>query len=318
MDPNLYVAASFDRLPFTLLQYNVDQAMREEKYEATKWVNRSARIRALILKVNADIVTLQEFRALPGVDETPEQFLASFSPAYRYVIEYRNSQPLAFGQVTMWKADRFYPLEVAKRWLSDTPSIPSDTWGVISGTKVGSTGFGTIVNGVRFAPIHEGKFIYGATPFWVFNTHFQLDEHVKTQSCHSVLRSMREIIGNANEAFTLSGDFNFFPDRDGATQRAILTSELQDLGVKMNTLEQKELHGTFVGYDHDEFKADLGNMVSRLDHIFLGGAPRIESRSEWLLVYNRTMLENEPEPFTTRSYPSDHLPLVAFLSLALK
>jgi len=290
MDPNLYVAASFDRLPFTLLQYNVDQAMREEKYEATKWVNRSARIRALILKVNADIVTLQEFRALPGVDETPEQFLASFSPAYRYVIEYRNSQPLAFGQVTMWKADRFYPLEVAKRWLSDTPSTP----------------------------IHEGKFIYGATPFWVFNTHFQLDEHVKTQSCHSVLRSMREIIGNANEAFTLSGDFNFFPDRDGATQRAILTSELQDLGVKMNTLEQKELHGTFVGYDHDEFKADLGNMVSRLDHIFLGGAPRIESRSEWLLVYNRTMLENEPEPFTTRSYPSDHLPLVAFLSLALK
>lgn len=314
-DDKFYTSVLDAEMPLKLLQYNVDQAMREEKHEETKWVNRRDRIRDLINEVNADVVTLQEFRSLPGVDETPEQFLASFAQ-YRFVIDYRNSQPLAFGQAILWKPTKFYCVETAKRWLSDTPTIPSDTW---STAAAGTTGFGTILNGVRLVPVNQtdGKIIGRNNAFWVFNAHFALDEKVKTESCHSVLRSMDEIA--RGESFTFSGVLNFFPDRDGAKQRAILTNfPLQDLGASSVTLQGQQIGGTFIGFEHDEFKADLRNMISRLDHIFLGGAKQqIKSTHAPLLVYNKTMLPEEPAPFTTRMYPSDHLPLVADLQLTL-
>lgn len=111
----------------------------------------------------------------------------------------------------------------------------------------------------------------------------------------------------ASADFLVTGDFNFFPQLGGPKQRAILTSAgCQDLGKGARTLGGKEIEGTFVGYEHDEFKADLKNINSRLDHIFSSGGFSGSSPT----LYTRTMLEHEPEELTTRDYPSDHLPLV--------
>src|SRR6185295_4069148 len=174
--------------------------------------------------------------------------------------------------------------------------------------------------------VREGKFIWGAQHFWVFNTHFQLEESVKTNSCRSVLWATRAMQGVGTwrtepEPFIVCGDLNFFPDRDGALQRAILTEDggLRDLGTRMLALSDgRELRGTFVGFDHDDFKADLANMVSRLDHVLLWG-PQLTAAADHLLVYDKTMLSaGEPAPFSTRSYPSDHLPLLARLTLRME
>lgn len=290
---------------FKILQYNVDQAMREEKVPMTKWNNRVSRVEKLILDANADIVCLQEMRRLPDCVKTVNQFLASFEDYY-FDVAYRNSNLLSFGQAILYKPDKFFARRTVKKWLSDTPDIVSDTWSVKAG---GSCGFGYMVLGTEFQYVVDGKIVDDLESFWVFNVHFALDEEVKTKSCHKLLEIVNKVSGG--KQFLICGDFNFFPDKDGAEQRAILTTELQDLGKGAVTLGGKYVEGTFVGYDHDEFKADLTNMISRLDHVF--GSPGVIASNPKL--YTKTMLDEEPPELTTRDYPSDHLPLLLEITM---
>ena len=126
-----------------------------------------------------------------------------------------------------------------------------------------------------------------------------------------------------DERAIVAGDFNFFPDRDGGKQRAILTHSnmlaitLWDVGGKMwNETSQtsRPLEGTFVGYDHDEFKCkDLSQPSSRLDHIFLKGDVMVASH---LKLCTETMLVPEPPELSCRDLlPSDHLALLVELQL---
>lgn len=298
MNSNLYTHGSKVKISFKVLQYNVDQAMREEKVPSTKWNVRYPRIQKLINEVGADIVCLQEMRKLPDTISV-NRFLASFDQ-YSYEIGYRNSNTLSFGQATLYKPEKFYPLQTVKKWLSDTPDMVSDTWAVKAG---GTTGFGYLVLCTQFVHVEEGKIISNLPPFWVFNVHFGLEEELKTKSCYKLLDIVKNVA--KDQEFLVCGDFNFFPDRDGDKQRAILTTEFKDLGKGAKTLLGKECKGTFIGYDHDEFKADLKNMVSRLDHIFSSSGVLGENA----VLYTKTMLEVEPPELTTRDTPSDHLPL---------
>ena len=285
---------------FKLLQYNVDQARREEKYEETKWNNRVDRVEKLIVDTCADIVCLQEMRRLPDATKTVNQFLSSFKDYY-FDVAYRNASLLSFGQAILYKPDKFFMVQTVKKWLSDTPDIVSDTW---STTSPGSCGYGFIVMGSQFRFVSDGKIVERTPPFWVFNCHFALDEEVKRKSCIKLLEIVKTIANG--QSFLICGDFNFFPDKDGAKHREILTETLQDLGKGAKTLGGKHVEGTFVGYEHDEFKADLSNMVSRLDHCF--GSQDVTGSNPTL--YTKTMLDVEPEELTTRMYPSDHLPLL--------
>ncbi len=217
-------------------------------------------------------------------------------------LAYRNSSQLSFGQAILFKRDKFYAQEKIKRWLSDTPECISDTW---AEKKSGTTGFGYVVLGVKFIPVAEGKIVKGAKPFWVFNVHYGLEEDLKTKSCHKMVEIIDDVAGDL--PFIIAGDFNFFPDRDGDKQRSILTEHFKDLGKGAKTfLGNRHVEGTFVGYEHDAFKADLKNMVSRLDHVF--GSKSVNTKGH-VILYAKTMLQNEPDEFTTRSYPSDHIPL---------
>lgn len=312
MNSNLHVDVPEFELRFKVLQYNVDQAMREEKYESTKWNNRYKRIRALIEEIDADVVCLQEFRKLPGAELTTEQFLASLS-GYRFVVDYRNAGPLAFGQAILYKPEKFYALEHRKFWLSDTPDTVSDTWSVQAG---GTTGFGYIVSGLLLAPVDGERIVHGARPLWVFNTHFGLEEDLKMRSARCLKGHVDACTQRGEKyPFVVCGDFNFFPDRDGSAQRRVLTAPSQeagavpwrDLGRDAATLGGRRIEGTFIGYDHDQFKADLAAPNSRLDHVFCSQNLRAASPP---VLYTKTMLPEEPAELTTRDYPSDHLPLV--------
>ncbi len=294
---------------FKIMTFNVDQALREEAHDETKWNVREPRIRALIEEVDADIVCLQEMRKLPDARSTVNEFLSSFKK-YDFVIGYRNASSLSFGQAILFKRDRFYPMQTTKKWLSDTPDVVSDSWSASAG---GSAGRGYLVLGVQFVTVENGAIVSNReAPFWVFNTHFGLEEDLKTKSCFKLLQILQSWT-YGRQAFLVTGDFNFFPDRDGNSQRAILTERLVDAGKGAVTLLGRQIEGTFVGYEHDTFKADLENMVSRLDHIFFSDDRILSLESPRL--YTKTMLPEEPKELTTRDYPSDHLPLVMNVSI---
>jgi endonuclease/exonuclease/phosphatase family metal-dependent hydrolase len=294
---------------FKFLTYNIDQSVREEQFDQTKWMNRKDRVRNLIKEVDADIVCLQEMRQLSGAIST-NKFLAEFDD-YFYEVAYRNPSPLAFGQAILYKPNKFFPVKIVKKWLSDTPDIVSDTFLDTNG----KTSFGYLLLGVQFVPVVNNKVVIdplhnaAKDPFWVFNTHFGLDEAVKTKSCHILKRVIEEIV--QGQKFILSGDFNFFFDKEGNNQRIILTEKYQDLAKGAKTLAGKTVEGTFIGYDHDEFKSDLNNMQSRLDHIF-GSGGVIGTNAT---LYTKTMLISEPTELTTRNYPSDHLPIVINITM---
>jgi endonuclease/exonuclease/phosphatase family metal-dependent hydrolase len=292
---------------FKLMTYNVDQAMREEQYENTRWINRKDRIIKLISEVDADIVCLQEMRQLPD-SISVNQFLASFEKYYCEV-SYRNPSPMSFGNAILYNPSKFYPICSMKRWLSTTPELPSDDF---SSKPAGSCGWGYILFGMKFVPVCNGKVITNAKPFWIFNTHFPLEECVKTKLAVVIKDIIKKEI--ADEDFILCGDFNFFPDRDGDKQRELILTHdynIKDLGKGAKTLSGKYVEGTFVGYDHDEFKADLVNMISRLDHIF--GSHNVSGKN--CLLYAKTMFDTEPPELTTRNFPSDHLPLVIDITI---
>ena len=295
---------------FTLLTYNIDQAVREEKYEETKWKNRKEFIKKLIIEVNADIVCLQELRKLYKDDEeTTEMFLALLSKElnYRFIVDYRNAGELAFGNAILWKYKKFAMIKHKIKYLSETPNIISDTWSE-------NYGFGAIINGVLLYPVKNEKIIINSNPFWIFNTHFPLEEEFKTKSCKFLV----EYLGKLKEEWLLCGDFNFFEDKDlnsdkkvfGSKQREILTKEgeFQDLCKDSKTLGGKKIVGTFIGFNHDEFKSDLDNMNSRLDHIFSSKNIKGSNASQYTRSMKKDFKEDIEEELTHRNYPSDHLP----------
>jgi len=294
--------------------YNVDQAMREEAHDYSKWNVREDRVRALIRKIDAHIITLQEMRSLPDATHTVNQFLGTFTQ-YRYAIAYRNASSLSFGQATLYDPKHYYMLRTETRWLSDDPTVLSDTF---STTAHGSTGFGTIVLATQFVAVRNGCVVRGAAPFWVFNVHFALAEDVKTKSCGALLRIVEELAGSGDGAqhVIIAGDFNFFPDRDGSHQRAILTEVLHDAAKgALTSQQQRAIEGTFVGYEHDAFHGPIPSPTSRLDHVFISRTGITVQGSATL--HTETMLESgEPDELTERnSLPSDHLPISMHLSV---
>ncbi len=154
-----------------------------------------------------------------------------------------------------------------------------------------------------------------------------------------MLAIIKEVCGD--ERAIVAGDFNFFPDRDGGKQRAILTDfqlasfPLWDVGGKMwseTSQTARPIEGTFVGYDHDEFKCkDLSQPSSRLDHIFLKGDVMVASHLKlctetmvqhlgemlYLMVFctQKQVVPEPPELSCRDLLPSDHLALLVELQL---
>lgn len=291
-----------------VLQYNVDKAEREEQFEATQWKNRVPRVSKLINEVDADIVGLQEMREMKGTPSV-NRFLSEFDQ-YRYILAFRNPSPKAFGQATLYNPAKFFPLQSFSKWFSDTPDVVSDAW---SNNKDAARG--SIVLCTQFMHVYQDKIVQNTSPFWIFNVHFELDEGVKTKSAHKLLTIIEEVA--QGQPYIVLGDFNFFPPNynptaEGEKQRKILTESMKDLGKGARTLAGKEIEGTFIGYEHDRFKSDLKDIITRTDHIF--GSETVE-KVGLSTLYTKTMLDNEPEELTTRNYPSDHLPLVAKVRL---
>ena len=295
--------STYSRL-LKLAQDNVDNAVRSEGSELTRWFNRHNRVQRSIDLQNADIVCLEELRELD--DRLPvKQFLAKLSK-YNHVFNKRNPSKFAFGQAILYDPNKLFLLDSFSRWLSDTPNEVSDfTEG----------GFGSMVLCAKFQHVENGKIIQNMQPLWVFNVHFPLGEEEKTKCCYKLLEIINELAGN--EPYVVLGDFNTFPDRDGFKQRAILSAKMQNLTDHLFTESGMKVSGTFVGTDLDQFKSKfpLEENMAQLDYIYT--SKDLERADDHATVIARTMLEEEPQELSTRNFPSDHLPVVARIRVGI-
>ena len=300
----------------------MDNAVREEREETTKWANRKERVAALVAKYAPDIVCFQELRDLPNNERAIQYLASSRFGSYRFEMAFRNPSPLPFAQAILWNPAKFFALQTVRQWISSTPNEVSDS--VTSG-KGAQTSPGYLLLGVQFQFVHQNKIVRdvdgNSHPFWIFTTHLGMEEDCKTASCKllgDIIRQRILVGDRVGQPFVLAGDLNLFPDRDADLQRRILREEhgMFDLGQQRMVSSQtgRDVGGTFVGFEHDAFRApDMSNLTSRLDHVWTSDE-RVQLL-EPLLVLTESMLEPEPAELTTRNLPSDHLPLLAKLEL---
>lgn len=289
-----------------LEQYNVDNALRSERAEVSRWFNRSKRVYDSITQQNADIVSLNELRELD--DRLPvKMFLAQFNQ-YNHIYNRKNPNKIAFGQAILFNPDKLYPLESLCKWLSETPNQVSD---------YKEKGLGTMVLCVKFAHVEKGKIIRNMAPLWVFNVHFPaVGEEAKTACCYKLIEVIKGIA--QGEPYVVLGDFNTYFDMDGFKQRSILSENMLNITDNLETEAGKKVTGTFIGTDLDEQKKPfpLAENMSQLDYIYIAkDNPYIQRVEDKATVVTKTMLEVEPEELTSRQLPSDHLPVLASIKV---
>ena len=148
----------------------------------------------------------------------------------------------------------------------------------------------------------------------VGGTHFALDEDLKTMAA----QELAELVAFQKYPVLLSGDFNFFYDRDGQEQEEILRNAMVDMTFPFSLPCGRELSGTFLGFPNDKFKKDFGSM-SNLDRIYVSKGSKIEQTlkafSPNLDDYKLDNSGSDPNFSEKYTYPSDHLAIFSIFKL---
>ena len=207
------------------------------------------------------------------------EYIEDHIPEYRWVGIGRN--PDGDGEYTavMYKYKRMVPVETGQFWLSETPEIP--------GSRDWDSAITRMVTWVKFYLHEEEKFFYH------FNTHFDHRGDVARAASATIIANRTKEIPEEFPVI-VTGDFNAVAEQSEPYKRAI------DGGLKDAWIEADETIGpktTFGRFEHIE--EDRGR---RIDWILLRGD--IEVHSCETSTYNEE-----------GRYPSDHLPVVAKITL---
>ena len=160
-------------------------------------------------------------------------------------------------------------------WLSSNPDSPSRGW---------DAALPRICTWVKFRQISNGRIIY------FLNTHFDhRGEEAREMSSKLIMTKVAEIAGDSD--IVLVGDFNQTPDSPG--YQAISRS-MSD--TRLSSAVSYGPSGTFSGFESGK---ELGD---RIDYIF---ASKSISCNKYRVITDHD----------GQRYPSDHLPVIAYLVL---
>ncbi|MFJ8635730.1 endonuclease/exonuclease/phosphatase family protein [Streptomyces sp. NPDC093568] len=177
-----------------------------------------------------------------------------------------------------YDSHRLRPTEYDHFWLSDTPDvIGSNTWGAA---------FARMVTWVRFRDLTDGR------EFYVLNTHF---DHVSQYARERSAGLIAERITGFDRALpvVVTGDFNVAAHRN-TVYDTLLGAGLVDTWD--TAAERSALYATFHGYK------PLTPDGDRIDWIL--GTPGVTAHRAVINTYA-----------DDGQFPSDHLPVQAFLTL---
>jgi endonuclease/exonuclease/phosphatase family metal-dependent hydrolase len=206
--------------------------------------------------------------------------LHSDLPDYEWIGLGRNGGSRSEFMAVFYRPERLDPLEYDHFWLSDTPDVMgSSTWGNSNRR---------MVTWVRFKDRESGREFY----FW--NTH--LDHQIQTarEKSATLIRGRIEAL-DTTLPIILVGDFNAVAGSNPVYEILTGNDFLQDTW-KLARERRNESYNTF-----NSFREARQN-AQRIDWILIRGQATV--RATEIVTFSKDS-----------QYPSDHFPVVAWLSL---
>jgi endonuclease/exonuclease/phosphatase family metal-dependent hydrolase len=206
--------------------------------------------------------------------------IAADQPVYDWIGLGRDGGSHGEFMAIFYRRDRFDPLEYDHFWLSDRPEvIASSTWG---------NGVRRMVTWARFRDRTTGREFY----FW--NTHLDHEVQLAREKSAELIRQRIGMLPSATPLF-LVGDFNSVAGDNRAYE--ILT---QDAGLTDTWFAARERRNgdvnSFTGF------GPLLHEGKRIDWILARGA--MDVRATEAVTFRKG-----------ETWPSDHLPIMAWLTL---
>lgn len=248
----------------TIATWNVCGDHKSEKVKETMWDNRYSKIVTMLNNDKYDVVCLQELRNHSTSSINMKTFLTllnKFDYCYTPYSEFESG----FYIGILYKPSKLIPVAYNQFHYNDSPSNDKICYGV------------------------KMKFKNSNNYFWIYTTHLGMESEEKIKSINKII----DKLGDTKEPTIVAGDFNLFNDDNGDMLRNKISEKFTDMAYPL-----KGLNGTFVGFNHDDYKANKLTDMSRLDYIF---CRNIEKKSEAEAV------DFSLERLLKRDYPSDHL-----------
>ena len=201
-----------DRLPgVTILTWNVLYGDETGK-RSNNWIERKAAF-AEILKDHVDL----DFLCIQEALENQVQFFDNLLPFHNYVGAGRDDGGTGGEHCPIYyNYDRFELLESDTFWLSDTPNMPSRTWG---------SKLPRICTWARLRKLDSDQVVR------VFNTHFPLVGHARIKAATLIAERIAKL--DQNDPLIFAGDLNCGPK---SVPRNILRSAgLRNTDAKHNS-----------------------------------------------------------------------------------
>lgn len=207
------------------------------------------------------------------------EYIVDHAPDYRWFGIGREKDGEGEYCAVLYKYKRMVPVESGHFWLSETPDVP--------GSRSWDSAITRMATWVRYYLPKEDRFFYHV------NTHFDHRGDV-ARAASAVVITERMKTFNEDYPVIITGDFNATAEKSDPYNRMI------EAGLQDAWTAAKETRGprtTFGGFEPIE--EDRGR---RIDWIF--------TRGDVDVSYCETSTYNEDG-----RYPSDHLPVVAGLTL---
>jgi endonuclease/exonuclease/phosphatase family metal-dependent hydrolase len=192
---------------FRIMTFNVNGAS-DRRAPAKTWTNRACFNVRTILGHAPDLLTLQEVEQ-PNLDT----YRAAL-PGYRHIRGncYTGQEPHQWTSI-FWRHDRFRLVQAGEFWLSDTPDVASNHWGLDEPHGV---------TWVRLRSLESGAEVL------LCNTHLEdgtAGEDARNRSAALLAVRLPHMQGEA-ACTILAGDFNCNPD--SAPHRTLLATGFRD------------------------------------------------------------------------------------------
>lgn len=263
--------------------FNICNDGTSQKNQQTVWSRRMAYVIGLINTLYDKGVAVLALQELRDLDDEPTA--KTFLSLLRYkvaIVAARDESKYAFGQAILYNENMVKPISSGmKRFYANDKVTWMPVWA-------------TFETELR----HK---------FNVVNVHFPIDIESKIQACYDLMELKLDGIVTSADVYT--GDFNTFPD-DPTCCRSLLRARMDEVNDERNQ-HGHIVGGTFIGFEHDKFKAPVTGGESRLDNFFVKRHTRIllEHKTVWMVPISG-------EVFKTRDYPSDHFPVTTTIRFA--
>ncbi|AEX62007.1 hypothetical protein c7_R1145 [Megavirus courdo7] len=274
-----------DDSPIQFMTWNIPAGLCDHD----SWNNRVGRIVKLLSLLNPDIACLQKITGY----ELRNKFIHNLNDiGYDVAYAPRNANEICTNNLIAYNRRRVSLYKTKNiQLMSKEKYVPDDISNV--------NGFGTNLFLAYFSRCIEGQTILGSK-FVVGNVHFPMNKQSRLDCSQKLAewcaknKIKKYIIGGALNSYTGNG----YDEQIDILEKS--TTRVEDKGMCNGT----KISGTFLGSEKDKFKF-YAPKLDTVDHILYNSDFMRHSNTRFDA---RTMLEPEPELFSTRDLPSDHLP----------